>query len=140
MTNKEKESTKGRQHTSLLITSAILILSILISSGLVGCGPLTEDLEAVDYTPLPGDDWEVSTPEAQGLDPMLVAEMYHDAAELETIYSLLVITNGYLIAEDYFNSTLSIWESSRNSKAKGKSGGERRIAAEMSTLTKKYAN
>jgi len=45
----------------------------------------------------------VSTPEAQGLDPMLVAEMYYKAAELETIYSLLVIKNGYLIAEDYFN-------------------------------------
>jgi CubicO group peptidase (beta-lactamase class C family) len=34
---------------------------------------------------------------------MLVAEMYHNAAELETIYSLLVVKNGYLIAEDYFN-------------------------------------
>jgi hypothetical protein len=45
----------------------------------------------------------VSTPAEQGLDPMLVAEMYYNAAELETIYSLLVIKNGYLIAEDYFN-------------------------------------
>ncbi|GAH71804.1 unnamed protein product, partial [marine sediment metagenome] len=34
---------------------------------------------------------------------MLVAELYYNAAELETIYSLLVIKNGYLIAEDYFN-------------------------------------
>jgi len=57
----------------------------------------------VEYTPLPADDWEVSTPEEQGLDPMLVAELYYNAAELETIYSLLVIKNGYLIAEDYFN-------------------------------------
>jgi CubicO group peptidase (beta-lactamase class C family) len=45
----------------------------------------------------------VSTPEEQGLDPMLVAELYFNAAELETIYSLLVIKDGYLIAEDYFN-------------------------------------
>ena len=45
----------------------------------------------------------MSTPAEQGLDPMLVAEMYYNAAELETIYSLLVIKNGYLIAEDYFN-------------------------------------
>jgi len=57
----------------------------------------------VEYTPLPADDWEVSTPEEQGLDPMLVAELYYNAAELETIYSLLVIKNGYLIAENYFN-------------------------------------
>jgi CubicO group peptidase (beta-lactamase class C family) len=34
---------------------------------------------------------------------MLVAELYYNAAELETIYSLLVIKDGYLIAEDYFN-------------------------------------
>lgn len=92
---------KGRQYSLLFITSAILILSML-----VGCspsGPSTEDLEAVEYTPLPGDDWEVSTPAEQGLDPMLVAELYYNAAELETLYGLLVVKNGYLIAEGYFN-------------------------------------
>jgi len=87
-----------RQYSLLIITSALLILSAL-----AGCGPSIEDLLAVDYTPLPGDDWKVSTPAEQGLDPMLVAELYYNAAELETIYSLLVIKNGYLIAEDYFN-------------------------------------
>ncbi len=71
---------------------------------LTGSGPSIEDLLAVDYTPLPGDDWQVSTPEAQGLDPLPVAEMYYRAAQLETIYSLLVIKNGYLIAEDYFKA------------------------------------
>ncbi len=66
--------------------------------------PRLEDLAAVDYTPLPGDDWEVSAPAEQGLDPMLVAELYLDAAEMETLYGLLVIKNGYLIAEGYFNN------------------------------------
>jgi CubicO group peptidase (beta-lactamase class C family) len=95
-----KRTTKSqrRQHRFLLIASAILITSML-----AGCGPSAADLEAVDFAPLVREDWEVSTPEEQGLDPMLVAEMYYDAAELETIYSLLVIKNGYLIAEDYFN-------------------------------------
>jgi CubicO group peptidase (beta-lactamase class C family) len=65
--------------------------------------PGPEDLAAVDYTPLQGDDWHVSTPLEQGLDPKLVAELYLDAAELETLYGLLVIKNGYLIAERYFN-------------------------------------
>jgi CubicO group peptidase (beta-lactamase class C family) len=96
-------TSERRQHSFLWITSVTLILSILMPLGLAGCGPSAAELEAVDYTPLPRDDWEVSTPEAQGLDPMLVAEMYTNAAELETIYSLLVIKNGYLIAEDYFN-------------------------------------
>jgi CubicO group peptidase (beta-lactamase class C family) len=98
MTNKEKNPTKGRHHSFLLFTSVILILSML-----VGCVPSPEDLEAVDYTPLPGDDWEVSTPAEQGLDPLLVAELYHNAAELETLYGLLVVKNGHLIAEAYFN-------------------------------------
>jgi CubicO group peptidase (beta-lactamase class C family) len=96
-------TSERRQHSFLWITSVTLILSILIPLGLAGCGPGAAELEAVDYAPLPGDGWEVSTPEAQGLDPMLVAEMYYNAAELETIYSLLVVKNGYLIAEDYFN-------------------------------------
>jgi len=87
-----------RQYSLLIIAIVFLVMSALASSG-----PSIEDLLAVDYTPLPGDDWEVSTPEAQGLDSMLVAELYYNAAELETIYSLLVIKNGYLIAEDYFN-------------------------------------
>ena len=89
---------KRRQHAFLLFTCAILMLSTL-----VGCGPSTADLAAVDYTPLENDDWEVSTPTEQGLDPMLVAELYLNAAELETLYGLLVIKNGHLIAEGYFN-------------------------------------
>ena len=98
MTNKEKNPTKERQLSFLSFTSVILILSTL-----VGCGPSIEGLEAVDYTPLPRDDWKVSTPAEQGLDPKLVAELYLNAAELETLYGLLVIKNGHLIAEGYFN-------------------------------------
>ena len=92
---------KRRQHFFLLFASVTLILSMLAGCG--PSGPSTEDLAAVEYTPLPGDDWKVSTPAEQGLDSMLVAELYYNAAELETIYSLLVIKNDYLIAEDYFN-------------------------------------
>ena len=102
--NVEKSMTKkkyppmGCQHLYLLFLSAVLILAML-----VGCGSSTADLEAVDYTPLPGDDWQISTPAEQGLDPMLVAEFYLNAAELETLYGLLVVKNGHLIAEGYFN-------------------------------------
>jgi CubicO group peptidase (beta-lactamase class C family) len=83
-----------------LLISAIVLLGISV---LPGSGPSIDDLLAVDYTPLPGGDWEVSTPLKQGLDPLLVAEMYYHAAELDTLYSLLVVKDGYLIAEDYFN-------------------------------------
>ena len=87
------------RHSASLFASVILVLSML-----AGCsGPSTEDLGQVDYMPNVRDDWKVSTPEAQGLDPMLVAEMYYNADKLETIYSLLVIKNEHLIAEKYFN-------------------------------------
>ena len=67
---------------------------VLILSVLTGCCTCPLDLEDIDYTPLVREDWEVSTPEAQGLDPMLVAEMYCRAAYIDTIFSLLVIKDG----------------------------------------------
>jgi len=70
---------------------------------LVGCGPSPNDLKAIEYAPLTGAGWKVSTPPEQGLNPMLVAELYYSAAKLETIYGLLVVKNGHLIAERYFN-------------------------------------
>jgi len=89
---------KGRQLSFLLFTSVILILLIL-----VGCGSCNWNLDLVDYTPLSGGDWKVSSPAEQGLDPMLVAKLYFNAAKVETLHALLVIKNGYLIAEGYFN-------------------------------------
>jgi CubicO group peptidase (beta-lactamase class C family) len=98
LTSREVVVTKRLLGSFLTLTSAILILLAL-----VGCGPSAADLESVDYRPLPADDWHVSTPEDQGLDPTLVARLYHDAAELDTLYGLVVVKNGYLIAEGYFN-------------------------------------
>ena len=54
MNTHEKYATPGNRNrfrailsASIIITSAILFLTLL-----AGCGPSTEDLEAVDYTPL----------------------------------------------------------------------------------------
>jgi CubicO group peptidase (beta-lactamase class C family) len=99
MTIRDKHTAKGRRHLVLFFTSAILILSMLARCG----GPSAAELGAVDYAPLPGGDWPVSTPEEQGLDADLVAELYYNASNLETVYSVLVFKNGYLVAEDYFN-------------------------------------
>ncbi len=76
-------------------------------AGLAACGgepdPTPEELAAVDYAPtVDVEGWDVSTPEAQGLDPDLVAEVYWRAAQRESIYSLLVIKDGYLVGEQYF--------------------------------------
>jgi CubicO group peptidase (beta-lactamase class C family) len=89
---------KKRQLPILFFTSMILIVSTM-----VGCGPTSAEIEAADYTPLPGGDWKVSTPEEQGLDPDLVAKLFLNAAKSKTLYGLLVIKNGHLVAEGYFN-------------------------------------
>ncbi|MEJ2238211.1 MAG: serine hydrolase [Gemmatimonadales bacterium] len=62
-----------------------------------------EELDAVEYTPLAGGDWKVSTPAEQNLDPRLLAQLYLDATGLRTIHGLLVIKNNHLIAETYFH-------------------------------------
>ena len=89
MTAREKNQLKKAQRV-ILQSGGVLVLLFT----LVACGPSAEELAAVDYAPLPGGDWEVSTPEEEGLDPALVAELYYDASKLETIYSLLIVKNG----------------------------------------------
>ncbi len=89
---------RRRRRPLLSLAGLMLLLSLL-----AGCGPSTADLEAVDYAPAPGGDWPVSTPAAHGLDPKLVARLYYDATKVETIESLLVVKDGYLVAEGYFH-------------------------------------
>lgn len=83
--------------------SRLAAVLVAIGSIITACGPSAAELEAVDYAPVTLDEWPVSTPEEQGLDPDLVAELYYNASQLETAYSLLVFKNGYLVAEDYFH-------------------------------------
>lgn len=94
---------RRRRHPGHLTTRAILALFVLIAASLTACSPSAEELEAVDYTPRAGGDLKISTPEEQGLDPLLLARLYYEAAKLETLYGLLVIKNGHLVAERYFN-------------------------------------
>jgi CubicO group peptidase (beta-lactamase class C family) len=96
MFRKAIDRTQNQRLSYLVLASAMLLI-------LIGCGPSAEELAAVDYTPLAGDDWNVSTPADEGLDPDLVAELYVNAADVETLQALLVIKNGNLIAEGYFN-------------------------------------
>jgi CubicO group peptidase (beta-lactamase class C family) len=108
---------------------------ILTAFIMLGCGCCTWDLDLVDYTPLPGDDWEVSTPEAQGLDPMPLAEFYFNAAKLDTLYGLLVIKNGYMIAEGYFNDGSIDQLSARHSATKSYTSALTGIALERGDLS-----
>jgi len=71
---------------------------------LAGCsGPSKEELTSIHYTPLPTQAFEVSTPADQGVDPLCIAELYYHASKLKNVYSVLVLKNGKLIAEKYYN-------------------------------------
>jgi CubicO group peptidase (beta-lactamase class C family) len=82
----------------------LLLLTTVLFIFFTGCGPSADDLASVDYKPIEREDWEISTPEDEGIDPELVAEVYYNASKLDTIYSLLVVKTGKLIGEKYFNN------------------------------------
>lgn len=81
----------------------IIVLLVFIMISFAACSTSKETLDTVNYTPQIRNDWDVSTPEEQGVDPTLVAQLYHNAESVETINSLIVIKGGKLIAEKYFN-------------------------------------
>lgn len=88
---------------SVSIQKLFLACFVLLLFSACNSREKTMSPDSVDISAVERDDWEISTPGEQGLDPQLVAEMYQKAEELETIYSLLVVKNGYLVAEKYFN-------------------------------------
>ncbi len=111
---------------------AILFSLIVI---MIGCGPSASELETVNYTPQSGNKWELSTPEEQGLDPELVAELYYNASQMENIYSLLIFKNGYLVAEDYFNAGSADQQVNIHSVTKSINSALVGLALEESCLT-----
>jgi CubicO group peptidase (beta-lactamase class C family) len=59
---------------------------------------------AIEFQPRQADDgWPLSDPQRQGIDPEKVDAAYGEAGRLDNIYSLLVVKNGFLVAEKYFN-------------------------------------
>jgi CubicO group peptidase (beta-lactamase class C family) len=57
-----------------------------------------------NYTPTTANDgWQVATPAGQGVDEATLDTAYQEARQIPNIFSLLVVKNGYLIAERYFN-------------------------------------
>jgi len=87
----------------IFVMLTIIVLFTPLLTGCRGSKIDSAELAAVNYTPTTTDIWPVSTPGEQGLDPNLVAELYYNASQLPTIYSLLVFKDGYLVAEDYFH-------------------------------------
>ena len=63
---------------------------------------VTVQVPEPDYWPTTG--WQTSTPESQGMDSALLAQMLEQINTKETsIHSVLVIRNGYLVTDAYFH-------------------------------------
>jgi CubicO group peptidase (beta-lactamase class C family) len=52
----------------------------------------------------PNDEWQSSTPEEQGLDSTLILQMFREIQDKSIdIHSFLLVRNGYLVTEAYFD-------------------------------------
>ena len=55
-------------------------------------------------TYFPNDEWQSSTPEEQGLDSALILQMFQEIRDKNIdIHSFLLVRNGYLVTEAYFD-------------------------------------
>jgi CubicO group peptidase (beta-lactamase class C family) len=90
---------------------AVLVLLWLLGLFVAGCGrvaPTAAPSSAPESPPASGSywptgGWRTSAPEAQGVDPQKLALMLQ-AVEQEqlNLHSLLIIRNGYIVSETYF--------------------------------------
>lgn len=122
-----------RNHLSAVFAAFALIWAVPCLP-VFASGPSEAELDAVDYAPFEHDDWETSTPEAEGLDPRAVARLFYRAAELDTIYGLLVVRNGRLVAEDYWHGSGSWHDSDVQSVTKSVVGALVGIAIEQGSI------
>lgn len=64
---------------------------------------LLQDCKKTTDSAWPDFNWPGSTPSAQGLDEKKIDSAFLKATELGFVDALLVIRNGYIVAEEYFN-------------------------------------
>lgn len=80
----------------------VLLTLITLMAACAPVGPASVPHTEPDYWPT--EDWQSSTPEAQGMDSAPLAEMLEEiTTEGTSIHSVLVIRNGYVVTEAYFH-------------------------------------
>jgi CubicO group peptidase (beta-lactamase class C family) len=83
------------------LATFLFALQILLSCVSGACGAAENTEEKNMY--YPADEWRTSSPEEQGMDSELLLKMFETIqAEKVPIHSVLIIRNGYLVCEAYF--------------------------------------
>lgn len=75
----------------------VLLIGLLLSLS------FTLPLAAQDKGYFPTTEWRTSTPEEQGMDSVALAEFIEQVPKLGNIDSLMVVRNGYVVAEVYWH-------------------------------------
>ncbi len=82
----------------------IIIVTIVMLLNFSCAVNLSQDVDKLDvYETLIPFDWKTSTPEEQGLDSELLSHAFKKIGKKPGYYSFLIIRNGYLVAEEYYN-------------------------------------
>jgi CubicO group peptidase (beta-lactamase class C family) len=93
-----------KMHRNALLIALVSALLSLVAACGSSSGSGDSRGGAPDYTPTTTNDgWQVATPAGQGVDEDVLATAYQEANRLPNLFSLLVVKNGYLVAEAYFN-------------------------------------
>ena len=62
-----------------------------------------ESEDRIESENIPATEWKTSTPEEQALDPDSLSEIYNYIEKDGRINSFLIVKNGYLVVEEYYN-------------------------------------
>ena len=77
---------------------------LVVAATLLLCSCTKNEDEPVSWLPvILADGWQISEAGKQNVDSITLNSLYAEAEKLDNIYSLLVIKNGFLVAEKYFN-------------------------------------
>ena len=85
--------------TRLLRTLRTVVVAVAVA----GCSDATGGPEALPVNTDLSREWPNALPEEQGFDPALLQVAYNVASSQARLKSLLVLRNGFLVVEKYFN-------------------------------------
>ncbi|MFX0205228.1 MAG: serine hydrolase domain-containing protein [Candidatus Hodarchaeota archaeon] len=88
------------QQLRLKKTAVILVLLIIIPSAIL----FTLVMVTEEPSSWSTDDWKISPPDQQGMDSQLLTDMFsYIKKQVSFMHSVVIVRNGYIVAEQYFN-------------------------------------